>query len=52
VRGERYVTPDTVKACVMPVLAHRLIAHPHAAAKGRTSAAVLGEILAATRPPV
>lgn len=52
VRGQAFVTPDLVKAIAGPVLEHRLIVRPQAAAKGRTAPAILTEILAELPPPV
>ncbi|HEY9199279.1 MAG TPA: MoxR family ATPase [Gammaproteobacteria bacterium] len=52
VRGQSYVTPDFVKAIAGPVLEHRLILRPQAAAKGRTAQAILKEVLGALPPPV
>jgi MoxR-like ATPase len=52
VRGLPYVTPDLVKALAEPVLAHRLIVRPQAAAKGREAGAILQEILGELLPPV
>lgn len=52
VRGQSFVTPDLVKAIAGPVLEHRLIVRPQAAAKGRTAPAILTEILAELPPPV
>lgn len=52
VRGQSFVTPDLVKAIAGPVLEHRLIVRPQAAAKGRTAQAILTEILAELPPPV
>lgn len=52
VRGQAFVTPDLVKAIAGPVLEHRLIVRPQAAAKGRTAQGILTEILAELPPPV
>jgi MoxR-like ATPase len=43
--GRGYVIPDDVKALAQPVLAHRLLVTPEAQLQGRSSAAVLAEIL-------
>lgn len=51
-RGRPFVTPDLVKAMAGPVLAHRLIVRPQAAAVGRTAHHVLAEILDKVAPPV
>ena len=45
VRGRDFVIPDDVKALAVPVLAHRLILKPEARLRGRTEAAVIGELL-------
>jgi len=52
VRNQLYVTPDLVKAIAGPVLEHRLIVRPQAAAKGRTAQAILSEVLSELPPPV
>ena len=44
-RGQNFVTPELVKAVAHPVLVHRFILRPQAAAQGRTAAQVLAEIL-------
>lgn len=51
-RGSTYVTPDIVKTCAGPVLEHRLVVRPQAAAKGRGATAILQEILGSLTPPV
>jgi MoxR-like ATPase len=51
-RGQDFVTPDLVKIMAVPVLAHRLIVLPQAAAKGQIAAAVLREVLTQVAPPV
>ena len=51
-RGRDFVTPDLVKEMAGPVLEHRLILRPQAAALGRTVHDVLGEILDGLPPPV
>lgn len=51
-RGRAYVTPDMVKAMAKPVLAHRLIVRPQAAAGGRQAQRILAEILDQVAPPV
>ena len=51
-RGKQYVTPDIVKAMAGPVLEHRLIIRPQAAAMGQSARGVLKEILDQTAPPV
>ncbi len=52
VRGQTFVTPDLVKSIAGPVLEHRLIVRPQAAANGRTARAILREILGELPPPV
>jgi len=51
-RERTFVTPDLVKTMAVPVLEHRLILRPQAAAVGRTVHHVLTEILAQVAPPV
>lgn len=48
-RGRDHVIPDDIKHLAQPTLAHRLIPRPEAELRGRTAAAVLADILAATR---
>ncbi|MFN3974686.1 MAG: AAA family ATPase [Dehalococcoidia bacterium] len=48
--GRDFVTPDDVKALVLPVLAHRLLLTGQARLRGRTTEAVLQEVL--NRVPV
>ncbi len=48
-RGRDHVIPDDIKLLAQPTLAHRLIPRPEAELRGRTAAAVLADILAATR---
>jgi MoxR-like ATPase len=51
-RGREFVTPDLVKAMAGPVLEHRLILRPQAAALGRSARDILREILDQLPPPV
>ncbi|MCE1242026.1 MoxR family ATPase [Oryzomicrobium sp.] len=51
-RGQPYVTPDLVKAMAAPVLEHRLIVRPQAAAQGITAGAVLAALLDTVPAPV
>ncbi len=51
-RGRDYVTPDMVKYMAPPVLAHRLIVRPQAAASGQTAGRILNDVLAHVPPPV
>ena len=51
-RERDFVTPDLVKAMAGPVLEHRLIIRPQAAATGRTVRHILIEVLAQVAPPV
>lgn len=45
VQGRDYVVPDDVKRLVVPVLAHRIVAHDWLAGGGRTIESALHEIL-------
>jgi MoxR-like ATPase len=47
-RGRDYVLPDDIQALAPPTLAHRCIVKPESALRGRTAAAVVADILAAT----
>lgn len=51
-RGREYVTPDMVKTMAGPVLEHRMIVRPQAAALGRSAGIILKEIVAQVPPPV
>jgi MoxR-like ATPase len=51
-RGRDFVTPDLVKAMAGPILEHRLIVRPKAAALGRTACDILAEVLARVEPPI
>ncbi len=51
-RGKTFVTPDLVKAMAGPVLEHRLIIRPQAAAMGHSAGSLLQDILAQVPPPV
>lgn len=51
-QGRDYVTPDMVKRMAPPVLEHRLIVRPQAAALGKTATLILQEILNQVAPPV
>lgn len=51
-RGREYVTPDMVKHMAGPVLEHRLIVRPQAAALGKTASLILKEVLDQVSPPV
>lgn len=51
-RGKSFVTPDIVKTMAGPVLGHRLIIRPQAAAMGQSAHGILGEILDQVPPPV
>ena len=51
-RGRDYVTPDMVKHMASPVLEHRLIVRPQAAALGKTASLILKEVLDQVLPPV
>jgi MoxR-like ATPase len=45
IRGRDHVIPDDVKYLAVATLAHRLIIRPEAELRGRTSSAILAEIL-------
>ncbi|HTJ97936.1 MAG TPA: MoxR family ATPase, partial [Rhodocyclaceae bacterium] len=51
-RGRDFVTPDLVKIMAVPVLAHRVMLLPQAAAKGQVAAAILREVLTQVTPPI
>lgn len=51
-RGKTFVTPDIVKLMAGPVLEHRLIVRPQAAAMGQSARSVLQAVLAQVPPPV
>ncbi len=51
-RGRDFVSPDLVKAAVAPVLAHRLILKPQAAAAGRGANQVLADVMGRVPVPV
>ncbi len=50
--GRSFVSPDDVKACAVPVLAHRLILAPEARAEGLTGAELVRDALEHTPVPV
>jgi MoxR-like ATPase len=50
--GRSFVSPDDVKACAEPVLAHRLIVAPEARASGLTGGDLVREALEHTPVPV
>jgi MoxR-like ATPase len=51
-RGRDFVRPDDVKELAAPVLAHRLILHPEARLRGRSSADVVRALVARVPAPV
>jgi MoxR-like ATPase len=51
IRGRRYVLPDDVKAQATAVLRHRLFLNADAEMRGRTSTAIVSEVLARTPVP-
>ncbi|MBI5108339.1 MAG: MoxR family ATPase [Rhodocyclales bacterium] len=51
-RGREFVTPDLVKTMAGPILEHRLILRPQAAALGRSAGEVLRDVLDQVKPPV
>ncbi|HEX8803577.1 MAG TPA: MoxR family ATPase [Acidimicrobiales bacterium] len=50
-QGRNYVTPDDIKALVVPVLAHRLLVTPEAQLQGLSPSEVLGEVLRSVPVP-
>jgi MoxR-like ATPase len=50
--GRDYVIPDDVKQLVVPSLAHRMIVRPESALRGRTTRAILEELLESTEVPL
>jgi MoxR-like ATPase len=48
VRGRDHVLPDDIKTMVPAVLCHRMVLRPEAELRGRTTRAVVGELLAET----
>jgi MoxR-like ATPase len=50
--GRDYVIPDDIKALVVPVLAHRILVAADAAMTGKTSRAVLEELLQQVPVPI
>ncbi len=50
--GKDYVQPNTIKQIAVPVLAHRLIAHPVKRSAGVNEEAVLMSVLNQVRVPV
>jgi MoxR-like ATPase len=48
IRGRDYVVPDDLKRLAPVILPHRLIVHPEAELRGKTSKSVLEEIMADT----
>jgi MoxR-like ATPase len=51
IRGRPYVLPDDVKAQAVAVLRHRLFLNADAQMRGRTTTAIIGEVLARTAVP-
>ncbi|PCI37116.1 MAG: magnesium chelatase [Elusimicrobia bacterium] len=49
--GSSFVTPDHIRECAVPVVAHRLSLDPQARFSGLTSEAVVEEILSKTAAP-
>ena len=52
VRGREYVIPDDIKYLAVPALSHRLICKPEVRLKGRSSEALIEEILSTVPVPV
>src|SRR5438093_1194420 len=50
--GRDYVIPDDVKTLVLPVMSHRILVAADAALSGRTSQAILAELLREVPVPV
>ena len=50
-QGREYAIPDDVKSVAVPVLAHRVMLRPDAAARGLTAEVAVAEILAAVPVP-
>jgi MoxR-like ATPase len=50
-RGRDYATPDDVKAVAVPVLAHRVLMRPEAAARGLTGELAVREVIGAVSVP-
>ena len=51
VSGQRFVTPDDVKALARPTLRHRVILRPEAELEGVTADSVLDTVLATVPVP-
>jgi MoxR-like ATPase len=49
--GRDYATPDDVKAVSVPVLAHRVMLRPDAAARGLTGESAVYEVFASIPVP-
>jgi MoxR-like ATPase len=49
--GRDYATPDDAKSVAIPVLAHRVMVRPEAAARGATGETVIRELLASVAVP-
>jgi MoxR-like ATPase len=47
-RGRDHILPDDIKYLFVPALAHRVIVRPESELRGRSAAAILGEILRET----
>ncbi len=52
VRGRNYVTPDDVKYLAIPTLTHRLIAKTEARLKGKSTEAIVDEVVSTVPVPV
>jgi len=52
IRGRNYVIPDDVKHLAVPALAHRLISKTEAQLRGRSSEAIVSEIVSSLPVPV
>ncbi|MEO5898880.1 MAG: AAA family ATPase, partial [Ilumatobacteraceae bacterium] len=51
-QGRDYATPDDAKAVAIPVLSHRVLVRPEAAARGASGESIVRELLAAVAVPV
>ncbi|GAA2174519.1 MoxR family ATPase [Agrococcus versicolor] len=49
--GRDYVTPDDIKALVIPVLGHRIVLEPEAELDGITQETILQQLMLSTSPP-
>ena len=52
IQGRDYVLPDDVKKMVVPGLAHRMMVRPESTLRGRTTNAILQELLNSVEIPL